>query len=58
MVPVPGRWRGYASLTVIRSMHASLAVVQYLLDYTPSRLVGKELASRLPGSGEVMVSED
>lgn len=47
------------------TVHASLAIVAQLLAgapaggaYTPSRLAGKELVERLPGSGPVTISEE
>ena len=44
------------------TMYGSLAVAEFLLDnrpeggsYTPSKLVGKDLVTRLPGSGEMVL---
>jgi short subunit dehydrogenase-like uncharacterized protein len=47
------------------TVHASLAIVKQLLteapaggSYTPSRLAGKELVERLPGSSNVELSSE
>jgi len=47
------------------TIHASLAVVQHLLantpeggSYTPSRLVGRDLVTQLPGSGEITIEDN